>query len=221
MNRPFNLSQLSKNKVTAVIVIDDLDNAGYLADALLSGGVNSIELTLRTDAAFGAIEFISIRYPEMIVGAGTVLSPEQMEQSIQSGAVFGVAPGLNPEIVKKAQELDFPFAPGICTPSELERAIRLQCSIVKFFPAEPSGGIKYLKSLAGPYSHLDIKYIPLGGISLQSMASYLDSELVLCIGGSWIAKRQTIIEKDWKSIEENSRKVVSLIENHKKGSYES
>ena len=220
MNKPFNLPQLSKSKVSAVIVIDDVDNAGYLADALLSGGVNSIELTLRTGATFDAMDFISKRYPEMIVGAGTVLSPVQLEQSIQSGAVFAVAPGLNPKVVKKAKELNFPFVPGICTPSELERAIRLQCSVVKFFPAEPSGGIKYLKSLASPFSHLDIKYIPLGGISLQSMPSYLDSELVLCIGGSWIAKRQKIIKQDWKHIEENSRKVTSLIENHEKGSYE-
>ena len=220
MNKPFNLPQLSKSKVSAVIVIDDVGNAGYLADALLSGGVNSIELTLRTGAAFDAINFISKRYPEMIVGAGTVLSPDQLEQSIQSGAVFAVAPGLNPEVVKKAKELNFPFAPGICTPSELERAIRLQCSVVKFFPAEPIGGIKYLKSMAGPYSHLDIKYLPLGGISLQSMASYLDSELVLCIGGTWIAKRQKIIEQDWNHIEENSKEVKSLIQNHEKDSYE-
>ena len=220
MNRPFNLSQLAESRVTAVIVIDDADNAGYLTDALLSGGVNSIELTLRTDAAFDAMEFISKRYPEMIVGAGTVLYPDQVEQSIQSGAVFAVAPGLNPEVVKKAQDLDFPFAPGICTPSELERAISLQCSVVKFFPAEPTGGIKYLKSLAAPYSHLEIKFFPLGGISLKSMTSYLDSELVLCIGGSWIAKRQKIIEQDWKSIKENSRKTASLIKDHEKGSYE-
>ena len=136
MNKTFNLPQLSKSKVSAVIVIDDVDNTGYLADAVLSGGVNSIELTLRTGAAFDAMNFISKRYPEMLVGAGTVLSSDQLEQSIQSGAVFAVAPGLNPEVVKKAKELNFPFAPGICTPSELERAIRLQCSVVKFFPAE-------------------------------------------------------------------------------------
>ena len=104
MNKTFHLPQLSKSKVSAVIVIDDVDNAGYLADAVLSGGVNSIELTIRTGAAFDAMNFISKRYPEMIVGAGTVLSSDQLEQSIQSGAVFAVAPGLNPEVVKKAKE---------------------------------------------------------------------------------------------------------------------
>jgi len=212
MSRPFKLTQLSESKVAAVIVIDDLDNTGYVVEALLSAGINAIELTLRTPIAFSAINFITKRYPEMMVGAGTVLSPDQLERSIQSGALFAISPGLNPEVVKKAQELNFPFAPGICSPSELERAISLQCRIVKFFPAEPSGGLKYLKSLSEPYLHLGVKFFPVGGISFQSISSYLELEMVLCIGTSCIAKRKSIVAQDWSQIKQNAVRVKSLIQ---------
>tara|TARA_B100001750_G_C15478452_1_gene583971 strand:- start:570 stop:1235 length:666 start_codon:yes stop_codon:yes gene_type:complete len=210
------LSNLADSKITAVIIIDDIDNAGPLCDALLSGGINSVELTLRTDIAFDAINFITKRFPEMLVGAGTVLTSDQLEKSIQSGASFAVAPGLDPKLVEKANGFGFPFAPGICTPSELQIAITLQCKVLKFFPSEPMGGIKYLQSMAAPFTHLNIKYIPLGGIDFDTVSDYLNSELVLCIGGSWIAKRKMIIDNKWKQIEQNSRKVRKIIKMNKK-----
>ena len=212
----FRISNLADSKVTAVIIIDDIDNAGPLCDALLSGGINSIELTLRTDIAFDAIKFITRRFPEMLVGAGTVLTSDQLEKSIQSGASFAVAPGLDPKLVVKANGFGFPFAPGICTPSELQMAISLECKVLKFFPSEPMGGIKYLRSMAAPFTHLDIKYIPLGGIGIDTVSNYLNSELVLCIGGSWIAKRKMINDNNWEQIEKNSRNVKKIIEKTKK-----
>ena len=220
MSLKFKFSQLSKSRVTAVLVIDDANDAAYVVDALLSGGINSIEITLRTDAAFAAIDLISKRFSEMITGAGTVLSPDKLERSMQSGASFAVAPGLNPEVVQKAQAINFPFAPGICTPSELEKALGLDCKVVKFFPAEASGGMKYLKSMAAPYTHLGIKYVPLGGIDMISASSYLESDLVLCIGGSWIAKRKIILDRDWKHIEKQAGGVRDLLDKLERDSYE-
>lgn len=204
--------KIAKDRIIAVLEIDEVKSAVSVARALIEGGVSIIELTLRTTAAMESLIQIKKQVPEMIVGVGTVLNREQLKEIADVGADFGVAPGMNPLIVETARQLDFPFAPGVITPSELERAVELGCNVLKFFPAEPSGGLKYLKSMAGPYNHLGLKYIPLGGLNLQNAQSYLESSLVIGIGGSWIAKRDIIQKEDWQAITQNARLVMKLVE---------
>ena len=147
----------------------------------------------------------------MLAGVGTVLTTEQVEQVAEAGAAFAVAPGLNPDVVSRASELRLPFAPGVATPSDIERAVGLGCKILKFFPAEGSGGLKYLKSMAAPYNHLGLTYVPLGGLKLDNMRAYLEDPLVLAIGGSWIAPRKMVQAKDWTTIAENARQASVLV----------
>ena len=153
----------------------------------------------------------------MLAGIGTILSPEQVEDIVEAKAAFGVAPGLNPDVVLKAQELGLPFAPGVATPSELEKAVSLGCKEIKFFPAELMGGLKYLKSFAAPYKHLGLRYIPLGGLNAQNMSDYLKEPLVLALGGSWIAKKELIQQKDFKSITDNALEARKIADRARKG----
>ncbi|MHB8867040.1 MAG: bifunctional 4-hydroxy-2-oxoglutarate aldolase/2-dehydro-3-deoxy-phosphogluconate aldolase, partial [Pirellulaceae bacterium] len=133
-------------------------------------------------------------------GIGTILTPEQVHQARDAGAAFGVAPGLNRRVVDAARLAELPFAPGIATPSDLELALELGCCEVKFFPAEPCGGLEYLRSLAAPYLHLGVRFIPLGGLNLENLESYLTDPLVLAVGGSWLAPRSLVQTGDWRSI---------------------
>ena len=217
IGREFNMSDTSlldtihESGVIAVLVFDEAENAVPLARALLEGHVNMMELTLRTPAAMDALKEIKANVPEMIVGIGTILNPDQVQEVHEAGAVFGVAPGLNPNVVQAAQKVGLPFYPGVATPSDIEKAVELGCSILKFFPAEPSGGLGYLKSMAGPYAHLDLKYIPLGGVNASNISNYLESPLVLGVGGSWIATRQLIHNQDWKTITQNALEATQII----------
>ncbi len=196
--------------IVAVLVIDDAADAVPLANALLKGGIAAIELTLRTEAALESLARIVSEVPDILAGVGTILTPEQIEQTVKAGAAFGVAPGLNRVIVEKAQDAGLPFAPGIMTPSELELALEMDCRTMKFFPAESSGGLSHLGSMAAPYLHREIDFIPLGGLNLENMADYLASPLVCAIGGSWIAKRDVIAAKDWGAIENAARKATDI-----------
>jgi 2-dehydro-3-deoxyphosphogluconate aldolase/(4S)-4-hydroxy-2-oxoglutarate aldolase len=205
-------SQLYKSGVVAVLVIDDAENAVPLAKALLDGGVNIMELTLRTPAAVPALLEIRKHVPEMTAGIGTILTPRQITQVKDADAVFGVAPGLNPNVVNAAKEAGLPFAPGIMTPSDIESAVELGCNVLKFFPAESVGGLKMLKSMAAPYNHLGLKYVPLGGLNLDNARVWLESPLILAIGGSWIAKRDVIQNKEWQTITKNARAVSDLVQ---------
>lgn len=141
------------------------------------------------------------------MGVGTILTPEQAIGVKEAGAAFGVAPGLNQRVVQAAQSVQLPFAPGIATPSELETALELGCRLVKFFPAEAAGGLKYLKSMAAPYAHLGVQYFPLGGVNAGNMAGYLDREDVLAVGGSWIVQGQLVADKDWAGIAARAKEV--------------
>ncbi len=192
--------RLSKCGVAAVLVIDDARDAVPLAQALGDGGIDAMELTLRTPAAIDALVAIGKHAPNMLAGIGTILRPEQVQQASDAGAAFGVAPGLNPRVVQAAQKTGFPFAPGILSPSDLELALELGCRDVKFFPAEPSGGLKYLKSLAAPYAHLGVQFVPLGGLTQDHIGTYLADPLILAIGGSWLAPRNLIQAGDWSAI---------------------
>lgn len=191
-------------QIVAVVVIDESSDAVPLARALLAGGIDTIELTLRTPTAFDSLAAIRRECPDMLAGVGTVLTPDQVRSAVQGGAAFGVSPGLNPEVVRAAASTGLPFAPGITTPSDIETAVALGCRLLKFFPAEPSGGVPYLKSISAPYAHLDLEYIPLGGLDAENFTSYLAMENVPAVGGSWIAPRDLIRKRDWETITRNA-----------------
>jgi 2-dehydro-3-deoxyphosphogluconate aldolase/(4S)-4-hydroxy-2-oxoglutarate aldolase len=197
---PETLDRISNCGVIAVLVIDDAENVVPLSKALVACGTDCIELTLRTRAAIDAIRLVREQVPEMVVGVGTILQPDQVDEVVSAGARFGVAPGLNPRVVERAQEKGLPFAPGVATPSDIEQAIELGCRELKFFPAEPSGGMRYLRTMAAPYAHLGLKFIPLGGLNANNMSAYLHDPMVLAIGGSWIATQKLIVNQNWSAV---------------------
>lgn len=194
------MSALDQFPVIPVIVIDDVADAKPLANALLEGGLNIIEVTFRTAAAAGAIEAIANEFPEMLVGAGTVVTPEQAKIAIESGSKFGLAPGTDPETIAYFKEREIPFIPGIMTPSDIQAAIKAGCQHLKFFPAGAAGGPKLLKAMAAPYSNMGVKFCPTGGVSLENMNDYLSIPEVFAIGGSWLATKAQIATKDWGTI---------------------
>jgi 2-dehydro-3-deoxyphosphogluconate aldolase/(4S)-4-hydroxy-2-oxoglutarate aldolase len=203
--------KIANEGIIAVLEIEDEQNAVPTAKALLEGGITVIELALRTPAAVPSISLIAREVPQMYIGIGTIIESGQAAMvKKESGVRFGVSPGLNPEIVKEAMAAGLPFAPGIATPSELERAISLGCRVVKLFPAEGMGGLSYLKSINGPYNHLGIKYIPLGGISLNNLADYARFSPVLAIGGSWIASKELINAQNWKEITKRAKEAKDI-----------
>jgi 2-dehydro-3-deoxyphosphogluconate aldolase/(4S)-4-hydroxy-2-oxoglutarate aldolase len=204
-------NKMYRSGVIAVLVIDEVKDAVPLARALLEGGVDIMELTLRTPAAVDALQEIKNHVPDMMVGIGTVLTPDQVRQIKKLGAAFGVAPGLNPNVVKAAQEEGLPFSPGIVTPSDIECAIELGCNVLKYFPAEPAGGLTYLKSMANPYNHLGLKYVPLGGLNQDNFKAYLEFPPILAVGGSWIAKRDVIRKNELKTITENAHRASQVV----------
>ncbi|MDC7125719.1 MAG: bifunctional 4-hydroxy-2-oxoglutarate aldolase/2-dehydro-3-deoxy-phosphogluconate aldolase [Spirochaetales bacterium] len=197
--------------IIAVLVVNDAEKAVPLAKTLINSGVTAMELTLRTDAALAAVKNVVSELPDMTAGAGTVLTENQLVDVKKAGADFAVAPGLNPKIMKAAAESGIPFAPGICIPSEIEYSIEAGCRILKFFHSEGMGGVKYLKGINAPYKHLGIRYIPLGGLNINNMRSYLESPDVIAIGGSWIAPSKLIDEGDWDSIARNADEAVKIL----------
>jgi 2-dehydro-3-deoxyphosphogluconate aldolase/(4S)-4-hydroxy-2-oxoglutarate aldolase len=205
----FLLEQVRQTRIIAVVVIDDPEQAVPLANCLLDSGIRAIELTLRTPAAFESLKNIRAQCPQMTAGLGTVLFPGQVQQAVDGDAAFAVSPGLNPNIVRAAIEAKLPFAPGITTPSEVETAVELGCRLLKFFPAEPSGGLPYLKAINAPYAHLGLEYIPLGGLNENNFVEYLKLDCVPAVGGSWIAPREQIAAGDWSSIAATAKKAVA------------
>lgn len=191
---------LSSRPVVPVIEIANPDDAVPLAKALLAGGIDVIEVTFRTAAAADAMSQIKQHVPDMLVGAGTVVSEDQVQRALEIGVSFGVAPGLNPQTVAAFQAAGIPFLPGIATPSEIERGLSLGCKLLKFFPAEASGGVAMLKALSAPYASLGVQFCPTGGINLQNLQDYLSLPTVASIGGSWIATKQHIETGDWDGI---------------------
>ena len=208
-------SELSKKiddaGIIAVLIIDEVKNTIPLAKALIEGGVAVIELTLRTPGALDAAKIIKKEFPEVTLGFGTVLNVDQVKAVVDVGADFAVSPGCNPKIIVEAYKQGLSFAPGVMTPSDIEVAIQEGCRILKFFPAETSGGLKHLESMSAPYNYLDLKFIPLGGCNMKNAADYLRSDLITAIGGSWVAKRNLIQSKDWKSIKSNAKEISDLV----------
>ena len=199
-----------ENPLIAVLVIDDISAAVPLAEVLLESGVRAMELTLRTPVALDALREIRQHVPAMTPGVGTVLTREQVREVKSAGAAFGVAPGLNRAVLEEASKQGLPFAPGVATPTDIEAAVECGCRVLKFFPAEANGGLPYLKSMAAPYLHLDLRFIPLGGLSERNFGAYLASPLVGAVGGSWIAPRSLIQEKNWPEIRRRAETAVRI-----------
>jgi len=194
------LNELLKRPVIPVIVIDDANDAEPLAEALLAGGMDVIEVTCRTAAAPEALARIKKAFPEMLLGAGTVVTEEQAKMCIDTGVNFGLAPGLNPDTVNYFQDNGTLFIPGVMTPSEIEAGLKLGCQLLKFFPAGAAGGVNMLKNLGAPYASLGVRFCPTGGLNLDNMNDYLSMPIVSAIGGSWIATKQQIADRQWSVI---------------------
>ena len=205
------LQNIMDAKIVAGYTANDPDDAVSIAKALYDGGIKAIEFTLRTESSLEGMKKICSLVPDIIKGIGTILNYDQLISCKDAGADFGVAPGLNTYIIESAEEINFSFAPGIVTPSELETALSFGCKFVKFFPAEASGGITFLKSMAAPYKHHDIKYFPLGGINEFNMFDYLSEDIVAAVGGSWIVSTELVNDKNWKAIRNNAEKISNLI----------
>jgi 2-dehydro-3-deoxyphosphogluconate aldolase/(4S)-4-hydroxy-2-oxoglutarate aldolase len=203
--------KMEKCGVVPVIAIESKDLALPLADALIKGGLPVAEITFRTAAAAEVIAVLKQKRPELFLGAGTILTVDQLVSAKECGAVFGVTPGLNPDVVKKAVEIGFPLFPGVMTPSEIEQGLSFGIKVLKYFPAEASGGISMLKAVSAPYGHVGVKFIPTGGININNLEEYLQLPQVLVAGGTWIAKKDMISAKKWDDIEQNARKVVDLV----------
>lgn len=203
--------------IIAVLVIDRETDAVPLARALLDGGVRVMELTLRTPAALPALKAICRDVPEMLAGIGTILTPEQVDHAVDAGAAFGVAPGFNPRVLQRATDRGLPFGPGIMTPSDIEGAVEMGCRVLKYFPAETCGGLRHLKSMAAPYQHLGLRYIPLGGMNTTNLGTYICDPLIAAVGGSWLAPRAQINANQWDSITATARDAVRLIADARAG----
>lgn len=207
--------RIESSGVVAVLVIDDPADAVPVAKALWEGGVSAMELALRTPRSLEALVEIRKGMPEMLAGVGTILFPEQVTAAQEAGAAFGVSPGIQQRIMEEAVQRKFPFAPGIATPSELELALCYGCRNVKLFPAESLGGMSYVEAIYAPYMHLGVRFIPLGGLHLDNLASYLAHPAILAAGGSWLAPRKLIQAKKWDVITENTVKAIEIVKKNR------
>ena len=194
--------------VVPVVVLDDAGDALPLAKALIQGGLPCAEVTFRTDAAEESIRLMSTAWPEMLLGAGTVLTVEQVDRAVAAGAKFIVSPGFDPEIVDYCLERNIPVLPGCVTPSEVAQAVKRGLKTIKFFPAQQAGGLPMLKAMAAPYTM--VKFMPTGGISAQNLKDYLGFDRVLCCGGSWMVKKDMIRNKEFDRIEQLTKEAVEL-----------
>ncbi len=204
-------ARLERAGVVAVLVLEKVEHAVPVAEALLRGGVDVMELTLRTPAAVDCLRAIRSGAPEMLAGIGTVLTTDQVDEVLAADAAFGVSPGLNPHVVEHAQRAGLPFAPGIMSPSDIEAAVALGCRTLKFFPAETAGGLAHLASMKAPYRHLGLRYVPLGGVNEGNTADYLADADVLAVGGSWLAKADVIAAQDWDRIEATAARASQIV----------
>ena len=192
------LEKIQKIGIVPVVVLNDAKDAEPLAKALCNGGLPCAEVTFRTDAAEESIRIMSEKYPEMLVGAGTVLTTEQVDRAVAAGAKFIVSPGFDPEIVNYCLEKEIPIFPGCVTPSEVAQAVKRGLKVVKFFPAEPAGGVAMIKAMAAPYNQL--RFMPTGGIGTQNLKDYLGFDKIICCGGSWMVKADLIQNGEFEKI---------------------
>ncbi|MGL4476100.1 MAG: bifunctional 4-hydroxy-2-oxoglutarate aldolase/2-dehydro-3-deoxy-phosphogluconate aldolase [Shewanella sp.] len=203
------IQQMSELQVIPVIAIEDAQDIIPLGKALYDNGLPVAEITFRSDAAVEAIALLRAAYPDMLIGAGTILTAEQAQAAKDAGATFAVSPGLNPNTVKACQAIDLPIIPGINNPSSIEQALELGLTALKFFPAEASGGVNMLKSLLGPFKQLSI--MPSGGINANNINDYLKIDNVVACGSSWIVDSQLIANKNWDEIGRLTRTLVASL----------
>ena len=201
--------QLGEIGIIPVIAIDDAAQAIPLGKALLDGGLPCAEITFRTAAAAEAIQRMSSVYPQMLVGAGTVLTVEQAKQAKAAGACFVATPGFDMAVVDYCQENELPITPGVMTPTDINQALTKGLKLLKFFPAEAAGGIKTLRAIGAPY--VGVKFIPTGGIHVNNFAEYLSLPMVHACGGSWIAKKELISSGQFETISQLAREAISLV----------
>ncbi len=197
-------ARIKQTRVVAVLTLHRVEDALPVAEALLEGGICAIELTLRTPASEACLRKIADTYPDMLIGAGTVLSADQLHRAEEAGAVFAVSPGLNHVVSQEAAAQDFPYFPGVMTPTDVETALAMGHRLMKFFPAETAGGIKMLHALAAPYAQAGVSFLPLGGVNAANAKQYLDLPVVDAIGGSWIAEQSLIANQQFKIIRERA-----------------
>ena len=197
-------------KVVPVVVLDDAKDAEPLAKALVEGGLPCAEVTFRTEAAAESIRIMTEVYPDMLVGAGTVLTTEQVDKAVESGAKFIVSPGFDPEIVDYCIGKNIPVFPGCISPSEVAQAVKRGLKVVKFFPAEQSGGLAMIKAMAAPYHML--KFMPTGGINTKNLKEYLACDKILCCGGSWMVKGDMIKAGEFEKIKKLTQEAKELTE---------
>ncbi len=200
---------LQISPIVPVVVVEDIKDAVPLAQSLVEGGIQIIEVTLRSSCALEAIELIAKNVPKMHVGAGTILNPTQLEQAQNRGAEFLISPGLTIKLLEHAKKKDMPLIPGVSSSSEVMQALELGYSALKFFPAEYCGGVKLLNAFNGPFK--GVKFCPTGGISTDNMRSYLNLENVLCVGGSWLTPKNLIQNKEWDKITEICKRSLAGI----------
>ncbi|GAA9926635.1 bifunctional 4-hydroxy-2-oxoglutarate aldolase/2-dehydro-3-deoxy-phosphogluconate aldolase [Helicobacter pylori] len=199
---------LQISPIIPVVVIEDIKDAVPLAQSLVEGGIQIIEVTLRSSCALEAIELIAKNVPKMRVGAGTILNPTQLEQAQNRGAEFLISPGLTIKLLEYAKKKDMPLIPGVSSSSEVMQALELGYNALKFFPAEYCGGVKLLNAFNGPFK--GVKFCPTGGINIDNMHSYLNLENVLCVGGSWLTPKNLIQDKEWDKITEICKRALAL-----------
>lgn len=195
--------------IIPVVVLEDAKDAHALGEALMKGGLPAAEVTFRTEAAEEVIRILSKDFPDMLVGAGTVLSCEQADRAVAAGAKFIVAPGFNPTVVKHCLEKGYPVTPGVQTPGEMEQAMELGLDFVKFFPAEPAGGLPMIKAVAAPYSKL--RFMPTGGINKENVKDYLAYKKIVACGGTWMVKGDLIASGDFAKIEELTHEAAEIV----------
>ena len=210
MTSPVATDRILVHRILPAVVIKRVEDAVPTATAMQEAGLTVLEIPLRTDAAAKAIRAIATALPDMLVGAGTVAHPDQIDEVIDAGGQFAVAAGLNERVVNRARDRNFPFIPGVMTPSEIERAQELGCRVLKLFPASLLGGIAALDALSGPYLPLGIKVIPMGGVREDSLATYLAHPFVAAVGGTWLAPEKLIEAGNWESIRELTSRALRI-----------
>jgi 2-dehydro-3-deoxyphosphogluconate aldolase/(4S)-4-hydroxy-2-oxoglutarate aldolase len=203
--------EISRHAVVPVIALDDAAAALPLADALIAGGLPVAEITFRTAAARDTIAAIATHRPELLVGAGTVLDEAQVDAARDAGARFALSPGIDEPVLVHARRRGLPFAPGIMTPTDIQRALRHGCAMVKFFPAVAAGGPAMLRAIAAPYAHTGLGFNPTGGVTPENLGDWLAIPEVRAVGGTWIATRADIAAGRWERIADNARAAVRRV----------
>ena len=203
------MKKLQKLGIVPVVVLNNAEDALPLGEALVKGGLPCAEVTFRTDAAEESIRRMAKAFPDMIIGAGTVLTCEQADRAIEAGAKFIVSPGLNPKVTEYVLKKGVPMTPGVCTPTEIEAALQFDLDVVKFFPAEPAGGLKMIKALAAPY--VGLSFMPTGGISAANVRDYLAYNRIVACGGSWMVKGDLVKEGKFDEIEKLVKEAAGIV----------